>query len=211
MAKRARDKIKAAVYRLIESSPADQLAVKSVVLEADISKQTLYNNYYGLIDVINELVCGLIDEAAGGYDDPAKWMDCMLNILKMVDKHKSFMLHLYNSKYRMDTLLAIADHVYPIILAGIEHEASKEGFRILTEEADDMRGTLPGIGYPVPVVRRGDLEILAALYLDILMGLIKRPLRENYPQNAEHRLKIYRAVLEQNLSNGLAKLKELYK
>ena len=46
----ARGRIKRTIFELLKTTPADQLAVKTLVLEANISKQTLYNNFYGILD-----------------------------------------------------------------------------------------------------------------------------------------------------------------
>ena len=142
---RARDRIKQKLLELLKTTPADQLAVKTLVMEAHISKQTLYNNFYGIQDAVCELVCDLFDEASEEYFGQENWMTGMKESLKMLDDHKDVMMHLWNSKWRYD----------------------------------------------------------------ILMGLIKRYMRERMEQDPEKLLTIYGAILEKDTSYGLRRISEL--
>ena len=61
---RARDKIKLTIIEFLKENPADQLTIKTLLMEANVSKQSLYNNFYGIQDAVCESVCDLFDEAA---------------------------------------------------------------------------------------------------------------------------------------------------
>ena len=169
---RARDRIKLTLLELLKTTPADQLAVKTLVMETHISKQTLYNNFYGIQDAVCELVCDLFDGASEEYFGQENWMTGMKESLKMLDDHKDVMMHLWNSKWRYDILIALADHVHPIIITGIN-------------------------------------TMIAGLYQDIFMGLIKRYMRKGMEQDPEKLLTIYGAILEKDTSYGLRRISEL--
>ena len=181
---RARDKIKLTLLELLKTTPADQLAVKTLVIEANISKQTLYNNYYGILDAVCEVVCDMFDRASEKYFDQENWMNGMLEALKMLDANRDVMMHLWNSKWRYDILIAVADHVYPIIMKGINECEERNGLSVSEE----------------------DKETIAGLYQDIFMGMIKRFMREKMEQDPEELLNIYGAVLEKDTAYGLRRI-----
>ena len=181
---RARDRIKLTLLELLKTTPADQLAVKTLVLEARISKQTLYNNFYGILDVVCEAVCDLFDEASAEYFGQENWMTGMKEALVMLDEHKDIMMRLWNSKWRYDILLALADHVYPIIMNGINECEASAGLFVSDE----------------------DKTIIAGLYQDIFVGLIMRYMRERMEQDPEELLKIYGAILEKDTAYGLRRI-----
>ncbi len=180
----ARGRIKRTIFELLKTTPADQLAVKTLVLEANISKQTLYNNFYGILDAACEVVCDLFDEASEEYFDQENWMTGMKEALKMINEHRDIMMHLWNSKWRYDILQAIADHVYPIIVNGISECEENAGLSVSDENK----------------------KIISGLYLDIFMGLITRYMRERMEQDPEELLRIYDAILEKDTAYGLRRI-----
>lgn len=181
---RARDKIKLTLLELLEDNPADKLAVKTLISEAGISKQTLYNNYYGILDAVCEMMCDLIDEAAGSRFGYQSWLTDIQNILIMFHERKNIMMHLWNSKWRYDILIAISDHVMPIIMNGLSECEEKTGV----------------------CVTDGEKEVMAGLYLDIFNGLLMRFMRERMTQDPEQVVKVYSAILEKDTSYGLMRL-----
>ena len=186
---RARDKIKLTIIEFLKENPADQLTIKTLLMEANVSKQSLYNNFYGIQDAVCESVCDLFDEAAEEYFGQENWMTGMKESLKMLDDHKDVMMHLWNSKWRYDILIALADHVHPIIINGINECEAQAGLTIPEE----------------------DKKMIAGLYQDIFMGLIKRYMRERMEQDPEKLLTIYGAILEKDTSYGLRRISELKK
>ena len=113
----------------------------------------------------------------------------MMDYSKMLDEHKAIMMHLWNSKWRYDILNSLADHVNPIIINGINECEAQAGLTIPEE----------------------DKKMIAGLYQDIFMGLIKRYMRERMEQDPEKLLTIYGAILEKDTSYGLRRISELKK
>lgn len=185
---RASGRIKLTLLELLKTAPADQLAVKTLVLEAHISKQTLYNNFDGLLDAVCEAVCDLFDEASEEYFGREKWMTGMKEALRMLDENKDIMMHLWNSSWRYDVLQAVADHVYPIIMNGINECEEQAGLSVTDE----------------------DKAIMAGLYQDIFMGLIRRYMCERMEQDPDELLKVYEAILEKDTEYGLRRISGMY-
>ena len=186
---RARERIKNTLLELLEDNTADQLAVKTLCIDAQISKQTLYNNFYGIPDAIGEAVCDLIDERAGSYFAHNDWMIGMERVLVLFEEKKNVMMHLWNSKWRFETFEAIADHAYKIIARGITECEADSGIR----------------------VTRQDEGVMAGLYLDIFMGLVKRYMEQKMTQDPKMLIRVYGAVLEKDTTYGLKRISEMYK
>ena len=186
---RARERIKQTLLELLKESSADQLAVKTLCIEAKISKQTLYNNFYGIPDAIGEAICDIIDENAGRYFAQSNWMTGMEKVLVLFEENRDIVMHLWNSKWRNEAFEAISSHAYKIIARGI-HEC----------EVDS--------GIRVP---RQDEAIMAGLYLDIFMGLLLRYMEQKMTQDPKQLVRIYGAVLDKDTSSGLKRISEMYK
>ena len=186
---RARERIKQTLLELLKESSADQLAVKTLCIEAKISKQTLYNNFYGIPDAIGEAICDIIDEKAGKYLAQSNWMTGMEKVLILFEENRDIVMHLWNSKWRNEAFEAISSHAYKIIARGI-HEC----------EVDS--------GIRVP---RQDEAIMAGLYLDIFMGLLRRYMEQKMTQDPKQLVRIYGAVLDKDTSYGLKRISEMHK
>lgn len=186
---RARDKIKRTIIKLLKENPADQLTIKTLLMEANVSKQSLYNNFYGIQDAVCESVCDLFDEAAEEYFGQEDWMTGMKEVLRMLNERRDIMMHLWNSKWRYEILNALSDHVYPIILNGLD-------------ECEERTGI---------TVSREDKKVVAGLYQDIVMGLFMRYMRDRMEQDPEDLIGVYEAILEKDTSHGFSRISALRK
>jgi hypothetical protein len=186
---RARDKIKLTIIKLLKDNPADQLTIKTLLMEANVSKQSLYNNFYGILDAVCETVCDLFDEAAGEYFGQEDWMTGLKETLRMLNERRDVMMHLWNSKWRYDILNALSDHVYPIILNGLDECEERSGITVTDE----------------------DKRVVAGLYQDIVMGLLMRYMHERMEHNPEDLIAVYEAILEKDTAYGLKRISSLRK
>ena len=186
---RARDKIKRTIIKLLKENPADQLTIKTLLMEANVSKQSLYNNFYGIQDAVCESVCDLFDEAAEEYFGQEDWMTGMKEVLRMLNERRDIMMHLWNSKWRYEILNALSDHVYPIILNGLDECEERTGITVSHE----------------------DKKVVAGLYQDIVMGLFMRYMRDRMEQGPEDLIGVYEAILEKDTSHGFSRISALRK
>lgn len=176
-----RDKIKETILRLLDEYSADDLSVKLLCMEAGISKQTLYNNFYGIVEVIEELVTEMIHDAVGDYLSDVSWYNGIKKILNSLYARKERILHLYNSKYRESLIRTIYENVRPVFNDGI-----------------DIHVRLSGI---VPSER--DRELLIDFYMDIYMGAVTRFIRNEMEEDIEYIAEMYNCLLEQHTSYAL--------
>jgi len=186
---RARDKIKRTIIKLLKENPADQLTIKTLLMEANVSKQSLYNNFYGIQDAVCESVCDLFDEAAEEYFGQEDWMTGMKEVLRMLNERRDIMMHLWNSKWRYEILNALSDHVYPIILNGLDECEERTGITVSHE----------------------DKKVVAGLYQDIVMGLFMRYMRDRMEQDPEDLIGVYEAILEKDTSHGFSRISAIRK
>ena len=186
---RARDKIKLTIIEFLKENPADQLTIKTLLMEANVSKQSLYNNFYGIQDAVCESVCDLFDEAAEEYFGQEDWMTGMKEVLRMLNERRDIMMHLWNSKWRYEILNALSDHVYPIILNGLDECEERTGITISHK----------------------DKKVVAGLYQDIVMGLFMRYMRDRMEQDPEDLIGVYEAILEKDTSHGFSRISDIRK
>ena len=168
-----RDNIKDTLLRMLETKSADDLSVKAVCAEARISKQTLYNNYYGILGAIEELVSDLMEEATEDYTDNHDWLDGLQAILVMLASRKNVFIHLYYSKYRDDMLHAIYMVLGPIVGHGVEDCAAKV--------AADLN--------------EYNQKIVVGFYMDICMGVVGRFIHRKMIDDPAYVTDIYKTLL----------------
>ena len=182
----AKTKIKKTLLRLLETYPADELTVKMVCLEAQVSKQSLYNNYYGILAAVEDVIEDLIYEAARDFRNTEDWFAGILSVLRMFGERRSVINHLYNSKYQKDMLNAITICISPIIEGGIVDLADTYGV--------DVSDT--------------DKSIISGLYTDVFIGLITRYLNNRMSEDPVYLVYIYKTILANSTAEAMAKIKQ---
>lgn len=168
-----RDNIKETILRLLDSYNADELSVKVVCAEAGISKQTLYNNYYGILGAVEEAISDLLEEATADYTDNHDWLEGLRVIFEMLVKNKNIFTHLYFSKYREDMLKTIYMVLGPIVAHGVEVCAAK----VETE------------------LNEYSQKIVVGFYMDICMGIIGRFIHKKMTEDPAYVAEIYKTLL----------------
>lgn len=185
----AKNKIKTTLLRLLETYPADELTVKMICNEAQVSKQSLYNNYYGILAAVEDVIEDLINDAARDCRNTEKWFAGIHSVLQMFAERRNIINHLYNSKYKQDMLNAVSRCISPIIEAGILDQAHTYGVDI-----DD-----------------NDKAVISGLYTDVFIGLITRYLNNRMSQDPAYLVYIYRTILANSTAEAMAKIKQSVK
>ena len=113
-----KDRIREAVNSLLHTYSADDLSVKMVCAEADISKQTLYNNYYGIYGVIEEIVLEMLEQTASRIlRERRNAREQLRAQIRMMISERAFFTHIFCSKYREELMRAIQARVEPQVRA----------------------------------------------------------------------------------------------
>ena len=129
-----KDRIREAVNSLLHTYSADDLSVKMVCAEADISKQTLYNNYYGIYGVIEEIVLEMLEQMASEYPGAENAREQLRAQIRMMISERVFFTHIFCSKYREELMRAIQARVEPQLYSRVVWYAGKAGVSLTERE-----------------------------------------------------------------------------
>lgn len=93
-----------ALEELLQSSSMDKITVRMVCEKAGISRQALYNHYYSLIAVLEDMITRQMKQALGEQNVNLTWESGFERILSCMREHKVMLLHVYRSKSRNELL-----------------------------------------------------------------------------------------------------------
>lgn len=93
-----------ALEELLQSSSMDKITVRMVCEKAGISRQALYNHYYSLIAVLEDMITRQMKQALGEQNASLTWESGFERILSCMREHKGMLLHVYRSKSRNELL-----------------------------------------------------------------------------------------------------------
>lgn len=93
-----------ALEELLQSSSMDKITVRMVCEKAGISRQALYNHYYSLIAVLEDMITRQMKQALGEQNANLTWESGFERILSCMREHKMMLLHVYRSKSRNELL-----------------------------------------------------------------------------------------------------------
>ena len=166
---------------------ADDLSVKLVCNEAGISKQTLYNKYYGVLGAIEELVFDLMEDAAKDYAGSEMWAEQIRAVLQMLIDNKDVFMHLYFSKYKDDLLGMINARVQPMVGLCMDKYAEEAGVVL-----DDF-----------------DKKILVAYFMDVYIGGFNRFMRNRLSDDPDYIISRYKVLVRGHAIDAIRKFAEL--
>jgi len=184
-----KERIKKTLYNMLVSACADDIKVVEFCKEAGISRQTLYNNFYGIVGIMEEIVLDMMEEAAADYAGTGNWRGQIRAIMQVLIDKKEFFLHIYNSKYREDLFSIITRRVEPLVRSCVEKYAS---------EADVVLGDF-------------DKRIIVAFYMDIYMGAARRFMRNRMVDAPDYLISRYGALLKNHCIRSVILFDELNK
>ena len=140
------------LMEMLEEMPASKITVRRLCERADISRQALYNHYYGLVDLFRDALEKELERPFEGGDTWQVWYVGFEHALAVFAARRRMLLNLYHSAYK-DDLLAIIRRLGRALV-----------FRGISDCAHDMR----------LVIDRRDQEFMADFYMDCFMGVIDR-------------------------------------
>ena len=185
----SKTKMKKALLRLLREMPADKITVDKFCEEADVSRQTLYNNYYGIVAVMEDLVGEMMEESAGEFKSKIDWAAQVRAVMQMFIDNSTVIMHIYNSKYREDFFAVINAHVEPLVRRYVENCAAGQNV-----ELDSF-----------------DKRILVAYFMDIYIGVTRRFIRNKLEDAPEYVVSRYAALLRGQSTEAVKKFDALRK
>ena len=148
---KTKEKIKDTLLRLLEEHPADDVTVKMFCIESGLSKQTLYNHYYSLMDALDDAYRTDLEEGLRGCNTYHNWVEGFKKILELLFAKRKIYLHIYNSSRQEEFMAIIARHGRILVEKGIDDCASDKGMRVSEK----------------------DKHFMVRFYMNVFMGNIK--------------------------------------
>ncbi len=165
----------------------DRITVNMVCAEARISRQTLYNHYYSLIDVLKDILVEKLTLAVADNNTYLTWDRGFESVLICLEQNRDLIQHVYRSGYRND------------LLSMIEQFGGRLIYRGITDCARDMK-----IG-----VDPQDQEFMLRLYLSAFMGVIDYWLSQDMQLTPAYLTSRCNAMLALSIRGTLKRLDEM--
>ena len=99
-----------ALEELLQSSSMDKITVRMVCEKAGISRQALYNHYYSLIAVLEDMITRQMKQALGEQNANLTWESGFERILSCMREHKMMLLHVQKPERAAWHLRALRQH-----------------------------------------------------------------------------------------------------
>ena len=184
-----KETIKKTLLRLLEEHSADQLSVKMVCIEAGISKQTLYNHYFSLMDALDEAFTGEIAKDMENCSTYDSWVEGFRVFLNFLYSRKKVILHIYYSSYRDELMSTMEKYGRKLVEKAISDCSRDFDVRV----SDKDRG------------------FMLDFYMNIFMGIIRDYLDERMEEDPEYISSRCDAMLRYHIRNSLRNIRDLEK
>ena len=184
-----KDVIKKTLLKLLETYSVDQLTVKMVCKEAGISKQTLYNHYYSLMDALDDSYKSEFAKALENCNTYSSWVEGFRCFLVFLYSRKKILLHIYFSSHKNDLLAIIR----------------KYGKQLVEKAISDCSRD-----FDVQVSKK-DRDFLLNFYMNIFMGIIQDYFNDRMKESPEYISSRCDALLRHHMRTSLRNIRDLEK
>jgi len=184
-----KERIKQELLKLLEIYPADDITLKLFTAEAGISKQTLYNHYYCLMDALEDAYKSDLNEALAHCNTYHDWVEGFDTLLKFFKSHSQICLHLYYSSRKDDFMNMIETNGVMMVKRGIE------------ECASDMEIE----------VSEKDRIFMLRFYMHVFMGIITDYFNGKLKEEPEYISSRSDAMMRHHIRNTLKNIRDMEK
>ena len=175
-----------ALEELLQSSSMDKITVRMVCEKAGLSRQALYNHYYSLIAVLEDMITRQMKQALGEQNANLTWESGFERILSCMREHKMMLLHVYRSKSRNE-LLGIFERFCSTVVS-----------HAIAQCASDMAIN----------VSDQDLVYIMRMYVYVFIGVINRWMEYDMHLTPAYIASRCNAVMALSIRNALQKLSD---
>lgn len=174
--------IKKTLFRILEEHSADMLSVKLVCKEAGISKQTLYNHYYSVMDALEDAYRSEFNRAIEEtFSTCVDWEDGFKSLLEFLNGNKKVFLHIYYSTYRDEFIKMIEKYGSTLIRNAINAISAEIGVSISNRDRDFM----------------------TKFYMYVFMGIIRDFLNERMEESPGFIAERCHAMMKDSMRNSI--------
>ena len=182
-----RENLQGALLELLKERSLDDITAKMVCQRAGVSRQTLYNHYYCLMDIYQEVLLQDLETATTGCNTYLTWADGYRVILECLERHRADVLHVFRSSYREELLQTLERFGGGLVGRGIEQCAADLNLRAPDE----------------------DKEFLQNLYMHAFMGVIRHWLEKGMRLSPAYMASRCEAVMHHSIRDSLKRLEQM--
>ena len=175
-----------ALEELLQSSSMDKITVRMVCEKAGISRQALYNHYYSLIAVLEDMITRQMKQALGEQNVNLTWESGFERILSCMREHKVMLLHVYRSKSRNELLGIFERYGSTVVSHAIAQCASDMAINVSDQ----------------------DLVYIMRMYVYVFIGVINRWMEYDMHLTPAYIASRCNAVMALSIRNALQKLSD---
>lgn len=84
---------------LMQEKPLDQIKVKDIIERGGINRKTFYYHFHGMEDLLKWMVSKALDGLPTDETTFANWDEQVMALIRLMEKHKAFLLQLSASRY----------------------------------------------------------------------------------------------------------------
>ena len=175
-----------ALEELLQSSSMDKITVRMVCEKAGISRQALYNHYYSLIAVLEDMNTRQMKQALGEQNVNLTWESGFERILSCMREHKVMLLHVYRSKSRNELLGIFERYGSTVVSHAIAQCASDMAINVSDQ----------------------DLVYIMRMYVYVFIGVINRWMEYDMHLTPAYIASRCNAVMALSIRNALQRLSD---
>lgn len=175
-----------ALEELLQSSSMDKITVRMVCEKAGISRQALYNHYYSLIAVLEDIITRQMKQALGEQNVNLTWESGFERILSCMREHKVMLLHVYRSKSRNELLGIFERYGSTVVSHAIAQCASDMAINVSDQ----------------------DLVYIMRMYVYVFIGVINRWMEYDMHLTPAYIASRCNAVMALSIRNALQRLSD---
>ena len=175
-----------ALEELLQSSSMDKITVRMVCEKAGLSRQALYNHYYSLIAVLEDMITRQMKQALGEQNANLTWESGFERILSCMREHKMMLLHVYRSKSRNELLGIFERYGSTVVSHSIAQCASDMAINVSDQ----------------------DLVYIMRMYVYVFIGVINRWMEYDMHLTPAYIASRCNAVMALSIRNALQKLSD---
>lgn len=175
-----------ALEELLQSSSMDKITVRMVCEKAGISRQALYNHYYSLIAVLEDMITRQMKQALGEQNVNLTWESGFERILSCMREHKVMLLHVYRSKSQNELLGIFERYGSTVVSHAIAQCASDMAINVSDQ----------------------DLVYIMRMYVYVFIGVINRWMEYDMHLTPAYIASRCNAVMALSIRNALQRLSD---
>lgn len=182
-----KDRIKQELLKLLEKYSADDLTLKLFCAESGLSKQTLYNHYYCLMDALEDAYRSEFTERLRDCGHYLNWVEGFRTLLVILLDRRQVCLHLYRSSRGEDFMEIIRKYGVALLEKGIDDCARDRGFTVSDK----------------------DRTFMLRFYMYVFMGIIRDFIEGKLQEDPDYIAGRCDVMMRHHIRHSLQNLKDL--